>query len=66
MSIVSESEHKEGKVFWALSLDVTIEGIKLPFRLRITTDDLDQVHDSLSDFQAMIVQKINDQFDLDE
>ena len=45
---------------------MTIEGIKLPFRLRITTDDLDQVHDSLSDFQAMIVQKINDQFNLEE
>ena len=66
MSIVSESEHEEGKVKWALSLDVTIEGIKLPFRLRITTDDLDQVHDSLSDFQAMIVQKINQQFDFEE
>jgi hypothetical protein len=63
MSIVAQSEHEEGKVQWALSLDVTIEGIKLPFRLRITTDDLDQVHDSLSDFQAMIDQKINDQFE---
>jgi hypothetical protein len=66
MSIVSESEHEEGKVRWALSLDVTIEGIQLPFRLRITTDDLDLVHDSLSDFQAMIVGKINDQFNLEE
>ena len=61
MSIVSESEHEEGKVKWALSLDVTIEGIKLPFRLRITTDDLDQVHDALSDFQALIVEKIDQQ-----
>ena len=52
---------EEGKVRWALSLDVTIEGIKLPFRLRITTDDLDQVHDALSDFQALIVEKIDQQ-----
>jgi len=58
MKILSD---KEGKVRWSLSLDVTIEGIKLPFRLRITTDDLDQVHDALSDFQALIVEKIEQQ-----
>jgi len=58
MKILSD---EEGKVRWALSLDVTIEGIKLPFRLRITTDDLDQVHDALSDFQALIVEKIEQQ-----
>ena len=58
MKILSD---EEGKVRGALSLDVTIEGIKLPFRLRITTDDLDQVHDALSDFQALIVEKIDQQ-----
>ena len=58
MSVVSESEEDIPNVNWNLSLDVKIQGIPLPFRLRISTDDLDAVHDSLANFQAIIVEKI--------
>jgi len=39
---------------WQLCLDVAINGIELPFRLRCTTDDQDQMLEALADFHAML------------
>lgn len=47
-----------GIVTWALTMDVKVKGVDLPFRLRIVTDDEETMLDSLSDFQSMIFDKI--------
>jgi hypothetical protein len=57
----SAGTNGEGKVFWKLCVDVKIEGIRLPFRLRVTADDEEKILDALSDFQSMIQEKL-DQF----
>ncbi len=56
MSLVSESE--QGKIRWTLCLDVTIDGIELPFRLRFATDNHNDMLEALADFHAMILEKI--------
>jgi hypothetical protein len=61
MSVVTESEQlPEGKIRWALSLDVKIDGIELPFRLRFATDDHEDMLEALADFHAMLMDKIED------
>jgi hypothetical protein len=50
----------EGKVCWGLTMDVKVEGIELPFRLRIVTDDEDKMLDALSDFQSMILKRVEE------
>jgi hypothetical protein len=61
MSVVTESEQlSEGKIRWALSLDVKIDGIELPFRLRFATDDHEDMLEALADFHAMLMDKIED------
>ena len=61
MSVVTESEQlPEGKIRWVLSLDVKIEGIELPFRLRFSTDNHDDMLEALADFDAMLMQKIEE------
>lgn len=57
MSVVSESEKQEGRIVWGLTMDVSIAGIELPFRLRIVSDDEEKVLEALSDFSAMILKK---------
>lgn len=57
MSVVSESEH-EGKIRWQLCLDVKIDGIELPFRLRFATDDHEHMLEALADFHSMLMEKI--------
>jgi len=47
-------------VRWGLTMDVKVEGIPLPFRLRIVTDDEEKMLETLSDFQSMILKKIED------
>ena len=59
MSVVSESEH-EGKIRWVLSLDVKIDGIELPFRLRFSTDDHETMLEALADFHSTLMEKIED------
>jgi hypothetical protein len=58
MSVVTESEQSEGKIRWALSLDVKVDGIELPFRLRFATDDHEDMLEALADFHAMLMDKI--------
>ncbi len=61
MSVVTESEKMpEGKIRWALSLDVKIAGIELPFRLRFSTDNHEDMLDALADFHSMLQDKIED------
>ena len=61
MSVVTESEQlPEGKIRWALSLDVKIDGIELPFRLRFATDDHEDMLEALADFHAMLMDKIEE------
>ncbi len=50
----------EGKIRWALSLDVKIAGIELPFRLRFSTDNHEDMLDALADFHSMLQDKIED------
>ena len=47
-------------VQWGLTMDVQVEGIELPFRLRIVTDDEEKMLDALSDFQSMILKKVEE------
>jgi hypothetical protein len=58
VSVVTESEQSEGKIRWALSLDVKIDGIELPFRLRFATDDHEDMLEALADFHSMLMDKI--------
>jgi hypothetical protein len=59
VSVVTESEQlPEGKIRWVLSLDVSITGIELPFRLRFATDDHEDMLEALADFHAMLMDKI--------
>ena len=58
MSVVTESEQSEGKIRWALSLDVKVDGIELPFRLRFATDDHEDMLEALADFHSMLMDKI--------
>jgi hypothetical protein len=58
MSVVSESEEAEGKIRWQLCLDVQVDGIELPFRLRFATDDHEDMLEALADFHAVIWEKI--------
>jgi hypothetical protein len=61
MSVVTESEQlPEGKIRWVLSLDVSITGIELPFRLRFSTDDHEDMLEALADFHAMLMEKIEE------
>ena len=61
MSVVTDSEQlPEGKIRWVLSLDVKIDGIELPFRLRFATDDHDDMLEALADFHSMLMQKIEE------
>ena len=52
------SQDAEGCVRWGLTLDVTVEGIELPFRLRVVTDDEEKMLEALCEFQLMIVEKV--------
>jgi hypothetical protein len=64
MSVISESEGtQEGKVRWSLSLDVKIDGIELPFRLRCTTDDQDRMLEALADFHSMLEEVIGEKLE---
>jgi len=59
MSVVSDSETlPEGKIRWALCLDVKIDGIELPFRLRFSTDNHEHMLDALADFHSTLLDKI--------
>jgi hypothetical protein len=58
---ITTEANGEGKVYWKLCVDVKIEGIRLPFRLRVTADDEEKILEALSDFQSMIQEKL-DQF----
>ena len=58
MSIVSEAEQQNGKVRWKLCLDVQVDGIELPFRLRFSTDNHEDMLEALADFHAVIWEKI--------
>ena len=58
MSVVSESELPEGKIRWQLCLDVKIDGIELPFRLRFSTDKHEDMLDALADFHSTLLDKI--------
>jgi len=49
-----------GMVRWGLTMDVEIQGINLPFRLKIVTDDEEKMLEALSDFQSMILQKVEE------
>ena len=61
MSVVTDSEQlPDGKIRWVLSLDVKIDGIELPFRLRFATDDHDDMLEALADFHSMLMQKIEE------
>jgi hypothetical protein len=59
MSVVTESEG-QGKIRWALCLDVKIDGIELPFRLRFSTDNHEDMLEALADFHSMLLQKIEE------
>jgi len=50
----------EVNVRWGLTMDVQVQGIELPFRLRIVTDDEDKMLEALSDFQSMILKKVEE------
>ena len=50
----------EINVQWGLTMDVQVQGIELPFRLRIVTDDEERMLDALSDFQSMILKKVEE------
>jgi hypothetical protein len=63
MGVVTESELPEGQIRWALCLDVSIEGIELPFRLRFSTDNHDDMLEALADFDAMLMQKIEEKLE---
>jgi hypothetical protein len=54
------AETGEINVRWGLTMDVQVEGIELPFRLRIVTDDEEKMLDALSDFQSMILKKVEE------
>ena len=58
MSVVTDSP--EGKIRWQLCLDVKIDGIALPFRLRFATDRHEDMLEALADFQSMLMEKIAD------
>jgi hypothetical protein len=60
MSVVSESELPDGKIRWCLSLDVKIDGIELPFRLRFATDNHEDMLEALADFHSMLLDKIEE------
>ena len=61
MSVVTESEQlPEGKIRWQLCLDVKIDGIELPFRLRFATDDHETMLEALADFHSMLMDKIEE------
>jgi hypothetical protein len=61
MSVVTESEQlPEGKIRWCLCLDVAIDGIELPFRLRFSTDNHEDMLDALADFHSMLMDKIEE------
>jgi hypothetical protein len=61
MSVVTESEQlPEGKIRWCLSLDVKIDGIELPFRLRFATDNHEDMLEALADFHSMLMDKIEE------
>jgi hypothetical protein len=61
VSVVTESEQlPEGKIRWVLSLDVKIDGIELPFRLRFATDDHETMLEALADFHSMLMDKIEE------
>jgi hypothetical protein len=62
MSVISESE-QEGKIRWQLCLDVKIDGIDLPFRLRCATDDHEQMLEALADFHAMLSEVIGEKLE---
>ena len=58
MSVVTESEKMpEGKIRWCLCLDVAIDGIELPFRLRFATDNHEDMLEALADFHSMILER---------
>ena len=60
MSIVSESENtEEGKIRWVLCLDVQIDGIALPFWLRFSTDNHEDMLEALADFHSTLLDKID-------
>jgi hypothetical protein len=42
---------------------VLIDGIELPFRLRVVSDDEEQVLEALSDFSSMILKKASEQLE---
>lgn len=52
------SQDNEGFVRWGLTLDVEVERIELPFRLRVVTDDEEKMLEALCEFQLMIVEKV--------
>jgi hypothetical protein len=54
------AEVGEINVQWGLTMDVKVEGIELPFRLRIVTDNEDRMLEALSDFQSMILKKVEE------
>lgn len=59
MSVVTESEQlPKGKIRWQLCLDVKIDGIELPFRLRFSTDNHDDMLEALADFHCTLLDKI--------
>lgn len=60
MSIVSESEKQEGRIRWCLCLDVSIPGIELPFRLRFSTDNHEDMLEALADFHSTLMDKIEE------
>jgi hypothetical protein len=61
MSVVTESEQlPDGKIRWQLCLDVKIDGIELPFRLRFATDDHEDMLEALADFHSLLLQKIEE------
>lgn len=57
---MTTAEGEKGRVVWGLTMDVSVEGIELPFRLRIVSDDEEKVLEALSDFSCMITKKLAD------
>ena len=58
MSAITDEAEYMGKIRWQLCLDVKIDGIELPFRLRFATDRHEDMLEALTDFQAMLLEKI--------
>ena len=52
------AQDNAGLVRWGLTLDVNVEGIELPFRLRVVTDNEETMLEALCEFQLMIVEKV--------